>query len=160
MYIFGFAGSWKQSDSNSVQNLSYWVWNIVGITYVKCWIIVLMSVRSNWYLFSNERMIPTSMQGSKTQFFDVKKGPSPPLTQMMLILYNNRTILKAWAFLASIESIIYGRRTRDHKLSWSHSISFRTSLEKKPTNHATSLQFMQSLLKSRTLSTRCPKKIY
>ena len=100
--------------------------------YVKRWIIVLMSLRSNWYLFSNERMIPTSMQGSKTQFFDVKKGPSPPLTQMMLILYNNRTILKAWAFLASIESIIYGRRTRDHKLSWSHSISFSTatSLEK------------------------------
>ena len=63
--------------------------------YVKRWIIVLMSLRSNWYLFSNERMIPTSMQGSKTQFFDVKKGPSLPLTQMMQILYNNRTILMA-----------------------------------------------------------------
>ena len=60
-----------------------------GTLLVLRWIIVLMS------LFSNERMIPTSMQGSKTQFFDVKKGPSPPLTQMMLILYNNRTILKA-----------------------------------------------------------------
>ena len=33
-------------------------------------------------------------------------------------------------------------------------------LKRKPTNHATSLQFMQSLLKSRTLSTGCPKKMY